>query len=368
MMATVADDLAIYSTYFAPTVSTSGRNLGNSWDEDSYEILADLPTPLSVLVPCSDLTATWVADMPEELQARFPTSNPSKQSLEVIQDKRKFAELCVQLDVPHPRYFLVESREDLAKADIDEQSNWFYKPSNSRLFLAKYNKKGLRVSSRQEAEELWDRFSADQVSVLLQEYVPGPADQHYFIDGFRDRHGIVRARLARRRTRIHPPDFGNSSYCYHIPIEDIEPAWQSLNRILDHTEYRGIFSAEFKYDADRNEYRILEINARVWVYVDFAAWCGIDVCHLAYLDALEQDVPDLVAKRPGAGCVDMYRDYQSIKGSPKTLRPKVSTVARQWAQARKTLFCWDDPKPALVWGYRLMSARLKRIFSLLRSD
>ena len=360
LTATVASDLATKSRYFHPAFSRDDRRLDAGWNEDSYDILSEMSVDRGVLVPCSDAAATWVAEMPDKLRERFPSSSPSKQCLDIVQDKRNFADLCIQLDVPHPGYFLIESDEDLAAAPIEDLSNWFFKPSNSREFLAKYRKKAIRFTGRAEAKALWDKFSADKITVFMQEYVPGGADQHYFIDGFRDRHGNVRARLARRRTRIYPPDFGNSSYCYQIPIEDIDPAWQSLERILDKTEYRGIFSAEFKYDAQRDEYRILELNARAWVYVEFAAWCGIDVCNLAYLDALEQDVPLLVDKRPGAGCVNMYRDYHAIMGCPKSDRPSVYAIARQWIAARKTLFCWDDPMPALVWGFRLLVARLKR--------
>jgi hypothetical protein len=58
----------------------------------------------------------------------------------------------------------------------------------------------------------------------------------------------------------------------------------------------------------------------------------------------------------------MYRDYQTLTESPKANRPKIATIARQWMTARKTVFCWDDPKPALVWGFRTFGARLKKFF------
>jgi len=287
--------------------------------------------------------------MPGSLRERFVSSSPSAASLDLIQDKRRFSKLCRHLAIPHPRYWLVESDEDLAQAPIDKTSNWFFKPSNSREFLARYGRKGLRFKGRSEAEALWHRFSTDNISILLQEYVPGGPDQHYFIDGFRDRRGSVRARLARRRYRIYPRDFGNSSYCEQIPVGEIEQAWVSLKRILEHLDYRGIFSAEFKYDAERDEFRILEINARAWLYVEFAAYCGIDVCHLAYLDALERDVPDLQETRRGAGCVNFLNDFKSVSGGPRARRPPLAQLVRQWWKARKTIFCWDDPRPWLTW-------------------
>lgn len=357
LVATEPTELATRSRYFQPAVCSDGRLLRGCGTPEDYDVLSCMAEDRAVLIPCSDSTATWVAHRPDSLRARFVASSPSAASLGVIQDKRKFAELCRELAIPHPHYYLVESDDDLARVPLDELSNWFFKPSNSREFLACYGKKGLRFRGRREAEALWDRFSTDNISILLQEYVPGSADQHYFIDGFRDRHGVVRARLARRRYRIFPRDFGNSSYCEQIPIDQIEQAWLSLKRILEHLEYRGIFSAEFKYDIERHEYRILEINARAWLYVEFAAYCGIDVCNLAYLDALERDVPDLRETRRNAGCVNFLQDFKSVLGSPPDRRPPLPQFARQWWQARKTIFCWDDPKPLLVWLFGRLFGR-----------
>jgi len=47
-----------------------------------------------------------------------------------------------------------------------------------------------------------------------------------------------------------------------------------------------VFSAEFKFDERDGLFKILEVNARPWWYVDFAARCGVDVCRMAYRDAL----------------------------------------------------------------------------------
>jgi D-aspartate ligase len=355
--ATGGADLAAQSRFYRPALTGDGSVFGENWTDDDYDTLASMPVERAVLVPCSDVTAAWVARMPETLKSRFVSSNPSARSLNSLEDKREFAQLCRQLDIPHPQNLFIESSDDLARAPIEELTNWFFKPSNSHAFQAKYDIKGVRITTRTEAETLWKKFSGDAISILLQEYVAGGADQHYFIDGFRDREGVVRARLARRRHRIYPRDFGNSSYCEQVPLDDVRPAWNSLERILEHLEYRGIFSAEFKYDAARDEFRILEVNARVWIYVEFAARCGIDVCDLSYLDALEQDVPDLVETSQGAGCVSFYDDFKSVRECPAEDRPSALQLLRQWISARKMVFCWDDPKPFIVWLRRRWLAR-----------
>ena len=161
--------------------------------------------------------------------------------------------------------------------------------------------------------------------------------------------------------RTFPVDFGNSSYCRQIGEDQIRPAWESLEKILKHVEYRGIFSAEFKLDPRDGKYKIIEINSRAWVFVDFAGWCGVNVCWLAYLDALGKTVPMLRSRRRRAACVDTYNDYQLIKSSLSSDRPGILRTLAQWVGARRPLLCWDDPKPALCFLIDIVKARFGRV-------
>lgn len=346
------------SRYFRPVVTQSGSRMLAPWDDnDGYEQLDQLPWDKAVLIPCSDVAALWTARLPETLRERFVQSNATSETQTLLQDKRTFAKLCQQLDVPHPPHFIVESDDDLARVPIEQLQNCFFKPFNSRHFVKKYGTKGLRFDTRSEAEALWQEVSQTGIAVFIQEYVPGGADQHYFIDCFRDRDGQIRACFARRRMRIYPRDFGNSSYCYQVPVEQVQPAWESLKKIVDRVDYRGIFSGEFKYDHRDGSYRIIEINTRVWVYVEFASWCGVNVCELAYQDALGSTVPTMNHNRPGAGCVDLYRDFCNFRETDAKNRTTLSNVLGEWWTAKKSVFAWDDPLPAIHWGRQHIASR-----------
>ena len=50
------------------------------------------------------------------------------------------------------------------------------------------------------------------IGVPAQEYIPGPPDQSYFVDGFADCTGEIRALFSRRRVRMFPADHGNSTF------------------------------------------------------------------------------------------------------------------------------------------------------------
>ena len=185
----------------------------------------------------------------------------------------------------------------------------FLKLRDSQRFHEAMRVKAIRIHSRAEARERLTPLLSAGLAVIVQDYVPGPASAHYFIDGFMDRLGRVRALFARQRLRMYPPLFGNSTFMKTVEVDVVRSAADSLTRLLEGVGYRGVFSAEFKHDPRDGAFKLLEVNARAWWYVDFAARCGVDVCGMAYEDALEREVKVIDQYRVGRALVYPYADY-----------------------------------------------------------
>ncbi len=361
------DELVPCSRHYRPALTKTGQPWRLELGATGYELLSELPHSKAVLLPCADDVALWMAQRPVHLQSRFVSSLASTESLAKLQDKRNFHRLCETLEVPHPRSFEINVPEDLVALPFDDPGRLFLKPSNSVRFRTAFGMKGVWLKNRQYAHEWWIRCQEIGLEVLVQEYVEGGADQHFFIDGFRDRHGVVTALLARRRTRMHPADFGDSSYCHHIPVDDIRAAWHSLQSILAYLRYRGIFSAEFKRGTIDGLFRILEINTRAWIYVDFATYCGVNICEMAYRDALELPVQSSVPNRMGTGCVNLNADFFSLCATPRKARPSWTTIGWQWISAYKAVFTIRDPMPALKWFLRRLVLCVQRVCRINRN-
>ena len=170
---------------------------------------------------------------------------------------------------------------------------------------------------------------------------------HYFVDGFVDASGSLRASFVRRRLRMFPPDFGNSSAMVSVPSTEALQAVRSIQLVLERLNYRGIFSAEFKRDPRDGAFKLLEVNARAWWYVEFAARCGVDVCTLAYRDALGQPMPVVHDYRVGERLVYPYYDYFACRAAHRTGELFAASWLRSWVGAQQPLFNWSDPWPAL---------------------
>jgi predicted ATP-grasp superfamily ATP-dependent carboligase len=257
-----------------------------------------------------------------------------------------------ELGLPPPRSFARECEQDLDAIEDRVFESAFLKPKSSPLFLQKFKAKGLTVHSRAEALARFREVTAAGFEVILQEYIPGPPTEHYFIDGFMDREHVVQARFARQRLRMHPPDFGNSTYMVSVDIGKVRPAMDALQTLLAKLDYRGIFSAEYKRDWRDGNFYLIEVNARPWWYVGFAEDCGVHVCAMAYADALGLPLPQLDPYPVGKTCVYPYIDWQEYQWHRRNHPgvPTASLLSRigVWLTAIKPTFAWDDPNPAFV--------------------
>ena len=335
-------DFERHSRWFVPAPPSTGVDPG----QDLAAYLDGLPLERAVLVPCSDQMVQATAALPGSYGGRFPASISPTGVLDRLVDKGLFAEALGAAGVPHPRTVIVKSADDLAALPDEAFAAGFLKPRDSQSFFAHFGVKAFRVRSRAEALAHFSEIAEARLQVVLQEYVPGGGDQHYLIDGYRDRQGAIRAWFARRRLRMYPLDFGNSTAQVSIPVEEVASAREALERLLAHLGYRGIFSAEFKRDERDGVYRLLEVNTRPWWYVEFAARCGVDVCTLAYRDALGLPLEDLMTYDVGRELVYPYYDYFACRELLRRGRLSLVEWGRSWSRAMQPVFRWDDPFPA----------------------
>lgn len=315
----------------------------------------------AVIFPCSDRWVVATASLDPELADRFPASVPSLECVETLVDKGRFLAVLQELDIPHPWSRKVEDPAEIDQVPDHRFRDAFLKPRDSQRFIARFGVKAFRVQGRDDAKRRLEELGAgNSRGLLIQDYVPGPPSNHYFLDGFVDRGGTVRSLFARQRLRMHPPDFGNSSFMKSIPLARVEPAASALRRLLAAVKHRGIFSAEFKLDERDGVFRILEVNARAWWYVEFAARCGVDVCSQAYADALGEPVPTVTDYRSGRREVHPYYDYRAIHNERLAGRFSAVEWVREWTGASQPVFRWSDPWPALSATAELVIGKLRR--------
>jgi len=172
------------------------------------KVLADSKLRGAFLCACTDDWNRVVAAFAERPSSGFVSMTPSRVALEILQNKGNLATLLQTLGVPMPNTLPVNSSADVAELPPSNGTFYFLKPRESQSFLGHFGTKGIRLGTADEARKWLDVITSANMSVVLQEYIPGSATEHFFVDGYVDRTGVVKALFARRRKRIYPPDFG----------------------------------------------------------------------------------------------------------------------------------------------------------------
>jgi len=316
--------------------------------EALHDYLRKLPFDRAVVMPCGDRWTRMLSALPEELRSVYKFSLPDENTVDRLMNKASLSQILKSANVPHPSTLILSDESDLKSISKDSIKHTFLKPTDSEVFFRKFQVKAFQVASYEDAVDKYRRIHSCGMDVVYQEYIPGPASNHYFIDGFVDRHGIIRASFARHRFRMYPPDFGNSSYMKSIPIEEVSTAHEALKRLLNMTGYRGIFSAEFKLDPRDNEFKLLEINVRPWWYIWFAERCRVPIAMMAYLDSLEMDVKTIENYRTDYGLIYPYYDFSACMQMMKNRELSIVSWLKSWLTSSKANFFIRDPIPSII--------------------
>ena len=337
------DPMAGHSRWFRMLPSHS---LAHDAYDDLPALLRELPFETAVLVPCSDHWVAAVTRLDEDCRARFPAVCSPAEVIELFIDKGGFARLLESLHIPHPRTYALDQPDSLDRVPDEVFEAGFLKPRDSMAFVEAFGVKAFDFQGREGAEAFLRRAEDAGQEMLLQEYIPGGADQHYFVDGYVDRHGKLAVRFARRRYRIFPPRFGNSTAVESVPLSEAGEAVEAMELPADQAGLRGIFSAEFKRDARDQRFKLIEVNARPWWYIEFAATCGADVCEPAYRETLGQVLPAQKPYRVGVRLIYPYQDWRAWRELPPGTTSLRELLAF-WAGATQARWRPDDPLPSL---------------------
>jgi predicted ATP-grasp superfamily ATP-dependent carboligase len=299
-----------------------------------------------VLIPASDEWALALASLPAGLAESYPAAVAPRHVVQTLVDKQRFASIAEELGVPAPRTVFVRGVEDLGAVSESELPGFFLKPVSSQAFARRFGVKGLRLDKPGvDAAELVRKVARERLEVVLQEFIPGPPTAHVFLDGYVDSSGEMRACLARRRLRMHPADFGNSTLSVTIPLDEVAPAAESLHRLFNGIGFKGFFDAEFKQDERDGQFKIFEVNARPWWQLELCGASGLDVCGMAYRDALGQPIAAAPDYRIGRTWVHPVPDFKAWWAGRKGGGSAGGFPMRTWLGGANALFTPDDPMP-----------------------
>jgi predicted ATP-grasp superfamily ATP-dependent carboligase len=260
----------------------------------------------AVLFPCLDEWVFAVARHASELREFFTLPFSELETIERILDKNLLYRKCAERAIPIPRtYYVGEQRPEQIASEISFPC--IVKPALQREFTNEFGEKVFHARTREEFLALCER--AAHHPLLAQEIVGAGLDSFYSLCSYVGRDATAKGVFVGRKLEQYPPDFGTACLVDSRYVEEIIERGVD---ILKQFGYQGISEVEFIYDERDGEYKLLDINTRVWKWVGLPIRAGVDLPWLAYADAVYGEVVQAGRQRDGLRWVYL-KDYVALR-------------------------------------------------------
>jgi len=278
------------------------------------------------------------------------------ETMQRLHDKRAQLEAAQRVGVGIPKTVFIDVSADLERSIAEIAFPAIFKPVESLAFKVRFQKHVLEIQSAEELTKAYSKVD-DCGTLMLQEIVPGGDEELWTLGSYLDAASRPLAMFTGHKLRQHPRRFG---YCrFAVSSWDADLADAGL-RLLQELRYHGVSQVEFKRDTRDGTFRLMEINARHWMWHSLAAACGVNLSLAAYRDAIGQP---FIAPRQQDGrkwSVAMKDFSDSIR---EVHRHELGVV--EWLGSYRGLrvdgvLSFSDPLPGVISAGRIVRKGLAR--------
>lgn len=337
-------DIAYYSKYVFPIICPDVRNN----EEEFINFLISKAQNFDykpVLYITSDDFLTAIINNLDKISNYFIINSLDKYLYEKIKNKFLQFKLAKEIDIPVPETIVIKHRSFSPNLVNNLKFPIFIKGQESNQWRNVFggSKKGFLVNSKQQLINYLNEIKKTNIDVILQEYIEGPDTNHFKFNCYIDKKGILRAKFCLQKNRQNPIHFGVGSFVESIKNTEIFELGEKLFKSIN---YRGVGSAEFKFDKKSKQYKLIEINPRYWQQNSLATVCGINFPLIQYLDLTDQLNEYFFDYKVGIKWVNIYSDFDSFLSYRKEGTLKFS----DWLKSLKgkkvfSDWAWDDIIP-----------------------
>ncbi len=237
--------------------------------------------------------------------------------LDEITQKRRFYEICDELDVPYPKTWYFDCAVGPAELPVDEFSYpLIAKPSNSAQFqdaTIENKRKIYEIESAEELAQVWTSIRESDYDnlLVLQDFIPGADDAIRTLTTFSDENGDLRV-VSGGVVALQDHDPTALGNPLAIIGEKEQAIIDDAAKILRRIGYRGFANFDIKYDERDGSFRFFEVNTRCGRNTYYMSLGGVNFITLivrefilheqidyaeAYRPFLYCCVPDMVMRR-----------------------------------------------------------------------
>jgi D-aspartate ligase len=298
-----------------------------------------------VLFPTRDENVAAFSIHRDRMAEFFRVTTPPWDTIRWAWDKTNTYQLAEKLGIPAPRTWYPKSVDDLAA--LEAHLPLAIKPAVKENFFYATGAKAWRAETPKELRELYLRACRDinPSEILIQQIIPGDGlRQLSYCAFFRD--GEAHSVMLARRLRQHPREFGRAAtYVETINLPELE---RLSERFLRAINFYGIVEVEFKQDPRDGEYKLLDVNARVWGFHGLGVAAGVDFPYLLFADQCGLPVAPARGKA-GLGWMRLLPDAPMVLSDLLDGYLKLSDYWRSLkATCVESVFASEDVMPSIA--------------------
>jgi len=319
-----------------------------------------------ILYPTSDDFVLFVSRFRKELASNFEYAVSSPTTVERIVNKQEQYELAEQNGIICPRTYYPNSLQDLQKIKDQVEYPAMIKPHYSHLWQERFRLKGIKVSTPDELLRSYTQMSDPSLRAMIQSIVPGSVENIIEVCSYLSpkKGGKILAMFVDRKIRQYPTDFGVGTYM--DSVHDAQAVSLCL-KLLKRIRYRGVAAVEFKKDPRDGVYKLLDLNARLWLQNMLATQAGINFPLIQYLDLTDQPVELMQDYDDKVEWLDTIQDLRALLRLDGVTRFPIS----EWLKSIRRVDCHayfakDDLRPFLS-RYVNLVAELPRYLATSRT-
>jgi len=232
-----------------------------------------------ILMPSNDHAVYNISKNKVILEEYYKIITPGIDVIDNIYDKGKLLEIAVRCNIPFPKTQYFKSANESIEKDFQfplltkgRNGLTFYKSTGRKVFLAES-----LDELRNQLIYISEKYSLEKT--FTQELIPDiKINKTISFTAFAVE-GEIKTYWIGEKLREHPIRFGTATYTQSIECLELYNPSQNLLKELNYT---GVCEIEYLLDPRDKTYKLIEINARTWLWVELAKRCNINYALIIY--------------------------------------------------------------------------------------
>jgi len=297
-----------------------------------------------LLLPSNDHAVYNISLHKDTLSRYYKIITEDIEIIENIYNKRKLLQIADKAGIPIPATIMPELENPRL---VDLRYPILIKGNQGLNFYKRFKHKAFIINTPDELINIWNKElkEAKPEEYIIQEIIPN-VHKTVSVTVFAEK-GTVYTYWMGVKLREHPVTFGTATCAKSIYDEEMLKLSKQLIKELN---YSGVCEIEWLRDSRDNIPKLIEINARTWLWVGLAAKCGVNYPKIIYEYMYDRKIPKVTDYLKDKIWLNIYTDfvYSMLNIFKKLESP--GYILKTYSNFQEA--CWDikDPIPFIKYG------------------